>query len=394
MKFFNAAVKPIHLSFKRDMLGDLKRGYPWVFADALRDRPQAAPGALAVIKDKNRVIRAKGLYDPTSPLAFRVCALLDDRLDDDLIAGRLEKAVAQRLKYFDKDTTAYRLINGEGDALPGLVVDRYADTLVFQLDGAGPHGFWNVDNISAWLKDRLRIKCCYLKGRGPPCRSLHGSKPSEHIECLEHAVRFAVDVINGQKTGFFLDQRENRLTVRQFSHQKTVLNLFGYTGGFSVYAGLGGAAHVTSVDSSKGAICASIENWALNGLSPSQHTAVTADVFEFLSAAALKKRVWDFIIVDPPSFASSSKEIERASAGYKRLIAAAAACVSDGGLLATSSCSSRISAAAFMEINREATMRSKRRAQVLTISGQPFDHPFPLACLELQYLKFFLMRVN
>ncbi len=395
MGYFSQSAKPVHLVLKRDKVRDLQRGFPWIYADDLVERPQATAGSLAILKDRSRAILAKGLYDPGSSLSFRVCALGAQRLDDALIESRLASAARFRLGHFDRTINAYRLINGEGDLLPGMVCDRYSDTAVLQFDGLGPAGFWNAQAIADWLLEQAGIQRVYLKSRVKtvPSRFIRGHDVSPLVECQEHGVRFLVDVAHGQKTGFFLDQRENRHLIGQFSGGRTVLNLFGYTGGFSVYAGAHQAAQVTTVDSSQGAVEAATENWKLNRLPLQDHEAVVSDVFDFLKNARASRRLWDLVIVDPPSFASSAKSIDAARTSYQRLFSAAAQVVAPGGCLAASSCSSRIGPSDFLDIVRDAIAQARCRARVLYVAGQPVDHPFPLACREMQYLKFVLMEI-
>ena len=196
-------------------------------------------------------------------------------------------------------------------------------------------------------------------------------------------------MVKGQKTGFFLDQRENRKRIGEFSRRRTVLNLFGYTGGFSVYAGLGGASEVVTVDIAKPAIAAAARNWGLNGLDPTAHRGVACDVLEFLR----EKRTSDIVVLDPPSFAPSKDKVPQARAAYIKLIEAAAGACRPGGLLAASSCSSHISPEMFLEICVQAISQARRRATVHGTYGQPPDHPFPLACPELRYLKFVLLAL-
>ncbi len=219
-------------------------------------------------------------------------------------------------------------------------------------------------------------------------------RPENEPEFLEHGIRFTANLRVGQKTGFFLDQRENRQTIRGISAGRNVLNLFSYTGGFSVAAGIGGAKRATSVDLAGPAVRECDRHWELNGLSPDCHESVAADAFEYLEQAAKAKREWDVVIVDPPSFAPSAKSVERARTAYLRLMTGAAAVVSQGGILAASSCSSHISEETFLEILGSAMGQSRRRGQVLSTVGQPLDHPWPLACRELRYLKFVLLRLS
>ena len=393
----------IKLRLARDLVRTLKRGHPWVFADALHRldarQPAISPGAHAILFDKKRRKIAKGFYTPHSPLAFRVCSLEPDEPLNDTWAGqRMARAVSLRRLLFDNQkTTGFRLFNGEGDSLPGLICDIYGDTAVIQLDGAGPGGFWHAQGIANWVAQVLPLQRVYLKEqsrRGNNGKVLLGDPPKGSTPFLEHGIHFTVDVARGQKTGFFLDQRENRRLIKSVAAGRRVLNLFGYTGGFSVYAGLGGAGHVTTVDMAGPALQVANHHWQLNNLPPTNHKITRADAFEFLEATAQNKKMWDLVIVDPPSFASSKGAIKKAIAAYQKLIVVAVAVTAPDGLLAAASCSSHIDLPTFLNICETGIAQARRRATLLSITGQPPDHPTPLPFSEFRYLKFVLMRVE
>jgi len=389
---------PVILRMSRDLVRTVKRGHPWVYAEGLRTLPPAPSGSWAILQDNKQGREvARGYYDPQCPIAFRACELDEKPLTDDWARRRIDRAMQWRKRSLTADTTGYRLLHGEGDNVPGLVVDIYGQYAVMQLDGAGPSGFWNAAGIASYLAERLSLAGVWLRSRdrGGPGTLLTGSLPPENIaRFLEHGIQWTADVVKGQKTGFFLDQRENRKLVRDLALGQRVLNLFAYTGGFSVAAGLGGAKHVTSVDLAKPAIAMAQSHWELNGLPPAQHDGFAEDVFEFLEAAQPRKELWDIVICDPPSFAPSESSVPQAIAAYRKLIAASARATMRGGLLATASCSSHLPESTFLEINEEAVSDARRRATVLSITGQPWDHPAPLVCPEFRYLKFVLMRVE
>jgi 23S rRNA (cytosine1962-C5)-methyltransferase len=286
-------------------------------------------------------------------------------------------------------------LNGEGDLLPGLVCDVYGDVAVLQFDGQGPSDFWQREPIAEWLLARAGVASVVEKARRgarsgeSALRHLAGAPARGDVVVRESGASFRVDLENGQKTGFFLDQRPNRRFVREIAAGRSVLNLFSYTGGFSVSAGLGGASRVASVDASAGAIALASENWALNGLDPRRHSGVCADVFEFLRAGRESGgESWDHVIVDPPSMGHSEEDKPAAIAKYVALFAAAAKMARPGGELSLSSCSSHVSFVDFMALIEEALARARLRGQVVRVSGQGPDHPFPHACPELRYLKF------
>lgn len=398
MPLIRSQVSPLTLRLNRDLARTIKRGHPWVYADALRDLPRALAGTPAVLLDNRKGQSvAMGFYDPESPLAFRVCDTDGQtKLDHRWAEFRLRDAVALRQSLFDPKTTGYRLLNGEGDSTPGLVVDVYGDTAVLKLDGAGPIGFWDAAGIAEWIAESLGLKCVYerRKERGREGRILFGDEPNQPVSFLENGLHFTADVVRGQKTGFFLDQRDNRQLIRNLSRGRTVLNVFAYTGGFSVAAGVGGATQVTTVDLAQPAIEASRTHWQQNNLTDSNHDAIATDAFEFLTNATSRRQRWDITIVDPPSFAPNQESVAKASSAYQSIIAGGARVTARGGLLAAASCSSHIDLPLFLKLCEEGVSEARRRGTVMAIQGQPPDHPTPLALPEFRYLKFVLLRIE
>jgi 23S rRNA (cytosine1962-C5)-methyltransferase len=408
----------ITLRLARDLVRVLKRGNPWVYREALRSCPDALPGTPAVLLDNKRGRPvACGFYDPTSPLAFRACDVDEPEqpLDDAWAAERLQIAWQLRRRLFDepnatdiperelsttetnlRGTTGYRLFNGEGDGLPGLVVDRYASTAVLKLDGAGASAFWNEMGIAEWLETQVGVSSVIERPRDRPrtARRLIGRLPSGPVSFQENGLRFTADVLHGQKTGFFLDQRDNRQFIRRFTAGQTVLNLFGYTGGFSIYSGRGGARHVTTVDAAGPAIEAARDHWQINSLPADCHDAVVADVFEYLTDARRRQRKWGLVISDPPSFAQSEAALEMGLHTYQKLAADCASVTSTNGILALASCSSHVDLPLFLGAVEEGVSAARRRVTVLAIHSQPPDHPTPLALPEFRYLKFVVMRLS
>lgn len=389
---------PLKLRLTRDLVRVIKRGHPWVFAEALRSRPDAAAGAHAILQDKRGREIAGGIYDPHSALAFRVCTVEPAEVLNDVWAvKRMVHALSLRRTLFDDQTTGFRLFNGEGDGLPGLICDVYGEVGVIQLDGAGPSNFWHPQGVAQWIAPALSLQAVYLKSQsrqGDNNQALVGDTPNAPIQFLENGVRFTVDVIRGQKTGFFVDQRQNRQQVRTIADGRRVLNLFGYTGGFSVYAGLGGASHVTTVDIAKPALEVAHQHWQLNNLPVANHETVQADAFEFLERATQAKKVWDLVITDPPSFASSNETVKKAIAAYQKLIAGAATVTAPNGFLAAGSCSSHIDLPTFLTACETGISRARRRATLISVNSQPPDHPTPLPFSEFRYLKFVVMRIE
>lgn len=392
----NSNQKPVTLQLRRDLVRNIKRGHAWVYPEALRAMPKAKPGAQAVLLD-NRGGReiGRGYYDPDGAIALRMCTTQrGEALTDGWVEGRIRRAINLRQALFDENTTGYRLLNGEGDGLPGLVCDRYGEAAVLKLDGEAARGFYDMAGIAEWLAETLGLKIVYQRFRGRDKergRALVGSEPNAPVQFLEHGVSFTADLVRGQKTGFFLDMRENRRRMQAFAAGRTVLNVFGYTGGFSVYAGLGGAKFVTTVDTAQPALDAADVNWALNDLLPEQHNAVCADAFEFLESA---KQEWDVVILDPPSFAPSKDSLPQALKAYQKMVAAGAKVTADNGILAVGSCSSHVSMEDFMRVIQEGISQARMQATILSVDTQPPDHPAPLAMPEFRYLKFVIMRVR
>lgn len=388
----------VRLKLTRDRTRTLKQGYPWIYRDWLSDLPPAPVGSRALVRDKDGSLLAFGMYDPTGPLAVRVCAVEKEKLDDDLIRSKLQAALdLRRMLFAGEGTNGFRLLNGEGDGLPGLTCDLYGSHAVLKLDGDAPAGFWNVDAVAGWLVERAGVTDVFLKFRSDAKtrgRAVRGPVPTNAVEFRENGLRFLANLVDGQKTGFFLDQRDNRARIGELAKGRSVLNLFAYTGGFSVYAAMGGATSVTTVDLAKPAVEDARRNWLLNGLHADRHEAVAADAFEFLEEAKASKRTWDLVVVDPPSFAPAARHVEKAVASYQTLFAAALRVTAPGGIVALSSCSSHVTPEMFFELTEAAVSKARRRAVIMGVHGQPADHPFPLVCRELQYLKFLLLQVR
>lgn len=392
----------------RNLRKSILQGHPWVYREAIQptdtgSRPTAA--CLAQVEDAKGEL-AWAIYDPHSPLALRILSLesAPPSEKNEFFERRFRRAWALRNSWLtpsvgalsDLKTTAFRLFNGEGDGLPGLVCDVYDKTAVLQFDGRGPGEFWNRELIVNFLNRELKVDSVVEKVRRPgkdeaPLVSLFGPSVNSPVPVLENGAKFEVDIVRGQKTGFFLDQRENRLFVRKIARGKTVLNLFSYTGGFSISAGLGGATHVTSVDLSKDAIQECNNGYVRNGLSPETHLGLAADVFEFMKSG---KETWDHVIVDPPSMSHSEERKELAVQKYTELFAQAIRRVCREGEISLSSCSSHISFEDFHKITSESLSQARRKGTVLRISGQGSDHPYPNACPELRYLKFFHLTLD
>lgn len=295
-------------------------------------------------------------------------------------------------------TNAYRLFHGENDFLPGLVVDMYDGTAVASFDGAAAHALW-TKHLGALLEGcgdagvRVdRVWARPLRKTGGTGSLLFGDDPATSIPIDEHGARFEVDVRRGQKTGFFLDQRENRRLVGRLSGGANVLNLFGYTGGFSVHAVLGGAKKVTTVDSAGPAIESARRNFEINGLDPTDQIFAAVDVFEYMRGLGSAR--FDIVVCDPPSFAPSKQARGKALRAYRKLNTAAMARVLPGGLLMSASCSSHITSGDMLDVVASAARECKRAARVQQIRGAGSDHPIRPEFPEGQYLKFLVVYVD
>lgn len=385
-------------------------GHPWIYDRALAPPKDLAAGDLATVVDDDGPI-AIVLADPASPLRARVLDLLPDAvIDAAWVRGRTEAAAARRVRDpLLVGCTGLRLVHGEADACPGLVIDLYADTAVVVFDGPAATAFWRprLPDVFAGL-ERAGIEIAHVWLRGErrdrsAGEALRGDAPAE-IVITEDEARFAVDVRAGQKTGFFLDQRDNRRLIRRHAAGQSVLNVFSYTGGFSLHAALGGATHVTSVDIAAPAIAGLHRNLVLSGLPADGHEGVATEAFDFFARSAQRGRRWDLVIVDPPSFAPSEKARPAALAAYRKLVVAALAVVETSGRLALASCSSHITEADLLELvaGINATRAAPTRAaptgtaplRLRLAGGAGTDHPVLPAFPEGRYLKFLFFDVG
>lgn len=380
----------------------LRDGHPWLFDGGIRDqRREGNPGDLAVIFDQKDRFMAVGFYDPNSPIRVKVLQHNDPAvINADWFREKLIQAIKIRQPLADSgDTDGYRLIYGENDGLPGLVIDRYAQTLVIKIYTAAwiPHLATllplldEVQPAQRWVLRMAReIGETYGLYDG---QVLKGTEPDGPVQFHENGLTFAADVVHGHKTGFFFDQRDNRARVGQLAAGKRVLDVFAYSGGFSVYAAHGGAQSVTSLDISAPALDAAQLNMQLNHADPNvanaQHEILVMDAFEGMAKLHQEKRQFDLVIVDPPAFAKRKDEIDRALAAYRRLAELAIPLVAPGGDLVMASCSSRVTSEAFFKAVRGADSHHRLRVREKTFHA--LDHPvgFP----EGAYLKcLFLLR--
>ncbi|KIG18276.1 LSU m5C1962 methyltransferase RlmI [Enhygromyxa salina] len=379
-------------------------GHPWIFRDALVEADPGAlgsPGEVVTVLDRKGRFLARGLVED-GPIGVRVFTTEDRALDRELLRERVDQALQLRARLAPPGTDALRLIHGEGDRLPGVVVDRYADHAVLRCDGAGIERWRPV--LETLLTERLPTlgvsTLLRRSGRGEHKRvePVMGELPSAPLEIREHGMRLLVDLVRGQKTGMFLDHRPNRLRVRELvtsmvaaGHPPRVANLYGYTGGFSLAAGLGGAAKVVTVDVAAPALALAEQAWVRNELQPGCHHGAAVEVERWL---AEQRRDFDLIVADPPSFAPSRATRDRGLAAYRALHTAALPRVADGGLYLAASCSSQVDRAAFEDTLRAAARATRIDLAVIERGSAGFDHPVPLGFPEGEYLVATLCRVS
>jgi 23S rRNA (cytosine1962-C5)-methyltransferase len=381
----------------------LRKQHPWLFEEGIQEQShEGSTGDLAVIFDRSRKFLAIGLYDPCSSIRVRILhSGKPTAIGPEFFARRLAEITGRRTGLISPGTTGYRLVNGENEGMPGLVVDRYADTLVLKLYTPAwlPHLRDLLPGLTAAapferLVLRLSRECQRRKDElfglqdgsilvGPP---LEGS-----LTFQENGLWFECDPRLGQKTGFFLDQRDNRARVERLARDRTVLNVFAYTGGFSLYAARGGARQVVSLDHSRPALEAAERNFARNrseGTVPDvRHQVIAADAFAALDNMALEKQRFDLVVIDPPSFASRQSQVRRALSSYRRLTRLGLAVLRPEGRLVMASCSARVSSADFFGLIHRTAREAGRPLDEHERTEHPGDHPvgFPqgayLKCL-------------
>jgi 23S rRNA (cytosine1962-C5)-methyltransferase len=375
----------------------LARGHPWVWRETVaRGLEGAHAGETVRVLAPDGTLVGAGLADPVSPIAVRLWTHGKAPLDEPLWERRARRASDLRGVLFDDAfTDAYRLVHGEGDRMPGFVVDRYAEVAVARTDGDAAAARIEDFAAAVWPTLQSRGVSTLVHRRGergelPRLELLRGARPPDTVHVREHGVPFVVDVARGQKTGAFLDQRENRRRVGELSGGRRVLNLFSYAGGFSLHAALAGAVHVTSVDVAAAAHATAQASFRVARVDPARHAFATADVYTFLEQARRRGETWDLVVSDPPSFAPSEKAVPRALASYRRLHRACAAVLAPGGLLCAASCSSHVAMDAFLATLDDASL-GRDDLRVLEQRGAGPDHPTPAAFPEGRYLKFVIL---
>jgi 23S rRNA (cytosine1962-C5)-methyltransferase len=376
----------------------VRRGHPWIFSGALDSiEGNAAAVGVADVFDSEQHWIARGLFSPKSQIRVRVLTWQQEEIDRDFFCRRISRALAIRESILSRITNAYRIVNGEGDLLPGLIVDRYDEFLVCQFFTAGMDFFKPliVDSLSSSVtskgifeKSEGRVRD--EEGIEPSVGVLAGEPPPDLMTIEENGFRFVVDLKRGQKTGFFLDQRDNRAFLTTIARDKKILNCFSYSGAFSIYGLGGGAKEVTSLDSSRPALELAERNLTLNGFEIGASELIQGDAFTYLKEC---DAVFDIIVLDPPSLAPKRGDVERATGGYKFLNLHALRHVAPGGFLLTFSCSQHLSVDLFQKVVFGATVDAGRKVTVLKRLGYPIDHPVSLHHPEGEYLKGLVLRL-
>ncbi|NLE45399.1 MAG: class I SAM-dependent rRNA methyltransferase [Chloroflexi bacterium] len=389
----------------------LREGHPWVFADAIRKQSRSGqPGDLAVVFDRKGRFLAVGLYDPGSLIRVRVLQhLRPATIDRAWFVQRIARSVEARRSWFGSDTTGYRLVHGGSDGLPGLVVDRYDGTLVVKLYSMAWLRY--LDDLQTAIlqvmhAERIVLRLSRIVAR-QSARGIGAARPMDGsilsgagldrpVVFAENGLKFEVDPVRGHKTGFYLDQRENRKIVEGMSNGLDVLNVFAYTGAFSVYAARGGARSAVSIDASRPALAVAERNFALNLDVPAvracAHSTAAADAFDALVGLAESRKLFDLVVLDPPSFTSRRASIANALAAYGHLVRLGLRVLRVGGTLVMASCSSQVGGDQFFRTVHETAFEVGRRLCEIARTGHASDHP--IGFRESEYLKCLFARAD
>ncbi len=392
------------IKLKKGRDKSFNRKHPWIFSGAIDSvKDINTNGETVDIISGDGKFLGYGSYSSHSQISVRVLSFNpDEKIDLYFFQRRMKDAAEFRKQIItDKTTNAFRVVNAESDSLPGLVVDKYGDYLVCQFLSAGAE-FWKKEIVEILINlfnptgifERSDVEVREKEGLLPSKGVLFGKEPDELIEIVENGNKFFVDINLGHKTGFYLDQRDNRKILEQFSSEKEILNCFSYTGGFSVYAVKAGASKVINVDSSAESLTLAEKNFSLNGIDPSKYENIHDDVFKYLRKLRDTNRQFDIIILDPPKFAESVSQIDKAARGYKDINLLALKLLKKHGLLFTFSCSGHIVPDLFNKIIADAAADAGREVHLLKYLTQSPDHTMLTSFPEGLYLKGLICKVN
>lgn len=382
--------KTIAVKVKKQAEKAIKQGHPWIFESSItkiNKTPEAGDVAIVFDQKENQFL-AIGLYDPASMIAIRILGLEKAKIDEAFFFSRFKLALEHRQSLLEY-TNAYRLIYGEGDHMPGLIIDCYGPVAVMKLYSACWFPF--MDMMIAALSEILEVDAIILRLARNVFSDVYedgsvlfGYLEKEEIVIQEYGVLFQVNVIHGHKTGYFLDHRQNRRQVGEMSRGKSVLDVFSYSGGFTTHAAVGGASSVTSIDISSPAIALVEKNLQLNGYN-GIYNGLVGDAFEILEQLLKDNHRYDIIVIDPPAFAKKSTEVDKALHSYGRLAVLGAQLVNQGGVLLMASCSSRVDSDLFFKTIEDQFIKSRNNMRLLNKTFHDIDHPITIS--EMAYLK-------
>lgn len=392
-------MKEIIIQLRSGRKGVIRPNHPWIYkGQYLQPLSPIRGGSIVTVWASDKKFLGRGYFNANSEIAVRIMTFIDEPIDDVFIDRKIAEAAAKRAALKDK-TNAYRAVFSEADSLPGLIIDVYGATAVFQILTLGMEPFIPV--IVEAIKKHIGSRYIYEKSDGPfrkqeslkIAQTWHGGKGNRFNEITEGKARFVIDIYEGHKTGFYLDQRSSRVAMQAISKGKTVLDLFTYVGGFAIHAALGGASHVTAVDIKEDWLELGKKSAQLNGVE-NVIEFIRANSFTYLKTAFETGKKFDIIIVDPPSFLKTKSSLVSASKGYKELNYMAMRCLADGGVLATFSCSHNMPNATFSALLKEAAVKAGKNLAILKRCHQAEDHPIVRAIPETEYLKGYFFKVN
>ncbi len=392
---------PFVLVLKKDREFPVLRGHPWIYRESVRELPPGLQtGSEVELRSRRDEFLGRGYVDLESPILVRCLPARKEESLSACLRRLVGDSCLRRIDFFDfSRTTGYRLINGEGDGIPGLVVDRYGAALALQTYSSGLEA--HLGPIVEALRESVKgVKWIWRRnqvrrsgaGGGGGATLLLGKDLPPTIPFLENGMKFEADLKSGQKTGFFLDQRDNRDMIRTLSRGRRLANICGYTGAFTVAAALGGAKETVTVDSARPALEEAKRSIQRNGLSGGRHEFFATDMNEFLDQA--REGAFDLVVLDPPSMAKSRAELDRALRTYRRLNERAIRITAPGGVLFTASCSSQVSRDDFLAVLIDSAARARRSVRILAENAHAFDHPIALGHPEGRYLKGFFLGID